>query len=56
MSPNPNAVLVAMDEKESADLSVEIFLCNDCYCGDINLAQLAEKVAKNKEKTDENYI
>jgi hypothetical protein len=56
MTSKPDAVSVAMDDKEHAELGVEIFLCNDCYCGEVNLAALAEKVEKNnKEQVGEDH-
>ncbi|MBP8055166.1 MAG: hypothetical protein KA314_04960 [Chloroflexi bacterium] len=39
-SPQPNAITVAGDEEPK--LWTELFLCQDCYVGEVNLAMLAE--------------
>ena len=43
LTSSPDAVRIAMDEAEGKPLQVELFLCESCYCGDVNLAALAEK-------------
>lgn len=40
-----DAIVVAMDDPEHKGLMTEAVICNGCYCGDINLAVLAERRA-----------
>lgn len=46
-----DAVIIA-GEKDKTLLD-EIYLCSDCYCGDVNLAMLAEKVYDQTQQTSE---
>lgn len=53
MSPEPEVVKIAMDEKEHKQLTVELRICQDCYIKPISLAQLAEKRAAVIDERDE---
>jgi len=44
MGSKPDAVKIGGDEEEN--LLIEIYLCQACYIGDVNLALLAEKIGK----------
>jgi hypothetical protein len=47
LSSMPEAVKIGGEENKQ--LWVEVFLCQDCYIGDVNLALLAEKINKRDE-------
>jgi hypothetical protein len=44
-----NVANIAMDDPKCKDLMVEVWLCNDCYSRDVNLAMLAEKKAEEEK-------
>jgi hypothetical protein len=48
LAPSPDAAKVLMDEPNEKGSRTEVFLCPDCYCQDINLAVLAEKITKEE--------
>lgn len=51
-SSKPDAVKIGGDENK--ELMSEIFLCQNCYFGDVNVAVLVEKIAIQKRIKDEN--
>jgi len=50
MSSQPEIVKIGGDEDKQ--LWVEIYLCQNCYIGDVNLALLAEKIGKQDEESE----
>jgi hypothetical protein len=52
MAPEPDCITVAMDDKEHQGLTTELLLCTNCYCGNVNLALLAEKRAEQMGKAE----
>lgn len=51
MSPDPEVVKLASDHDKS--LQSELFLCQTCYMGDVNLALLNDKRADAEERKRE---
>ncbi len=53
MGPQGDVVYVGMDDEDkelSAGVTTELFLCQDCYRKDINLAELAKKRTRALEE------
>ena len=50
MGSQPEAVKIGGEENK--ELWVEIYLCQDCYVRNVNLAVLAEKIGKQDEESD----
>jgi len=50
MGSLPEAVKIGGEENK--ELWVEVYLCQNCYIGDVNLALLAEKIGKQNDESD----